>query len=407
MDDACAVGLIASGQERLSRSSSFSSTRNEGFPQFRLASEVRPETCNGRALRDGESVLIPNQVPCTSASGFASAAYGFIYASPSFSFSFPAVLLHSFRSETESQQSASYFQYIGEACEKGVVLVECKGVFASLLYELNTSEPYNRTALDFTPDPVTTNDAQDTPSPNGSLGPHSHFVFSFAKPLRPREGLVFGAGFDEMGTRVDFRFPGREQSYPTMSRQCFRLYINDLGSWMFSNLSRSEYIVNEDTICSKYCKHNQESLISVALHPERANLIRVSGIEVSVRVPTGSCKNGPGPWVLRERLRLFPDTSSQSTGSSTTQALMGRRSMPLSSTPKLRNTYHELQASAVQGRFYMIKTLVDKKTGSRLLGKIDNNANDDVLTREENLSKTLKSLLRICTVLENPVSPDA
>ncbi|KAL8645610.1 MAG: hypothetical protein Q9210_006613, partial [Variospora velana] len=293
----------------------------------------------------------------------------------------------------QSQQSLDYSRYTADECAKGNVLVECKGFAASLLYDLNDSRPGTRTPADFSPDPVTTDDAQDTPSPNGSLDTHSHIVFPFSKPLRPLAGLLFGSD-----DSVDFRLPGRNESYPTMSRICFRLFINEIGAWMFLNLSRSECKVNEDIICSTRCRHNP-GLTSIALHPEAASLIRILDIEITIRLPTASCDIARRTWALRERLRVYPDASSQSTHSSTTQTLMGHRStIPswTSSTPKLRCNYHELQVSAVQGRFYMIRTLVDKETGSRVLGKIDNSSCDNVVVREENLSKSFGSLLKLC-----------
>ncbi|KAL9014773.1 MAG: hypothetical protein Q9173_000586 [Seirophora scorigena] len=278
----------------------------------------------------------------------------------------------------QSQHSAEYSQYIDDECAKGNVLVECKGFAASSLYNLNESRPGTRTPTDFSPDPVAVDDAQDTPSPNGSLAPHPHIVFPFPKPRRPLEGLVFGAGTDD---KVDFRLPGRDEGYLFMSRICFRIYINDLGAWMFQNLSRSECKVDEDIICSGYCRHTP-GLITIALHPETASLIRIFDIEATIRLPTGPSEDAR--WALRQRRRVYLDASSQSTGSSTTQTLTGAR------------VYHELRASAVKGRFYVIKTLVDKKTGSRVLGKIDNSSSDNVVVREDNLSKTFASLLKLC-----------
>lgn len=301
----------------------------------------------------------------------------------------------------QSQQSPEYSQYLDDECAKGNILVECKGFAASLLYNLNVSRTGARTSADFSLDPVATDDAQDTPSPNGSLGPHPHIV-PFAKPRRPLEGLVFGAGTDD---RVDFRLPGRDEGYPSMSRKCFRIYINDNDAWMFQNLSRSECKVNEDFICSACCSHTP-GLTAIALHPETASLIRIFDIEVTIRLPTGSFEAARRSWALPPRRRVYPDASSQSTGSSTTQTLLGGTPMTpprTLSTPSIRYKYHELRASAVKGRFYVIKTLVDKVTGSRVLGKIDNSSSDNLVVREDNLLKTFVSLVKLCKVLETPV----
>lgn len=236
---------------------------------------------------------------------------------------------------------------------------------------------------------MATDDTQDTPSPNASLAPHRHIVFPFDKPREPFEGLVFGT--DDL---VDFRLPGHDKGYRSMSRKCFRIYVNELGAWMFQNLSLSECKVDEDVICSDHCRHTP-GLSAIALHPETASLIRIFDIEITIRLPIGHFSS-------------HPSTSWHSTSSSTTQTLKGGTSMIPSrnlSTPTIRYKYHELRASAVKGQFYVIKTLVNKETGSRVLGKIDTSSSDKVAVREGNLSKTYANLLKLCKVSETPVLP--
>lgn len=136
-------------------------------------------------------------------------------------------------------------EYVSRELDNGNVLVECKGSLVPMLCRLNR----RLASEDFDPQDVSNDDAQDTPSPNGGYGSPTHHVFLINESRDDHLGLVFGSQ-----ANVDFRLPGRNERY-SVSRQCFRLWMNEDGIWMFSNLSSRECNVNGDIMCHTRCLH--------------------------------------------------------------------------------------------------------------------------------------------------------
>ncbi|KAL8907658.1 MAG: hypothetical protein Q9171_005774 [Xanthocarpia ochracea] len=281
-------------------------------------------------------------------------------------------------------------EYVSRKLEDGNVLVECKGSLVPMLCHLNR----RLASEEFNPEDVSNDDAKDTPSPNGGYSSPTHHIFLIDKSRSDRLGLVFGSQGN-----VDFRLPGRKESY-SVSRQCFRLWMNKDGIWMFSNLSSRECNVNGDVVCSTRCIHlanpwaGVEDLCRIVLRPDNVNLIRISEIELAVRVPESTrlfrtiLDEG-----LLDGLGIQSQTTETSSSSQPSES-SGAAHLP---APRLQFEYHELGKPLVPSNgVYAIKTLMHKRTGSKALGMIDTRVDIAITEREHDIQRANDVRRQIC-----------
>lgn len=311
--------------------------------------------------------------------------------------------------DTQSAFSSRYYHHVAENLEEGRLLVECKGWSGTYLHDLNSQENCeDMTSGITTPVPMTPavaksdtiNDQQDTPSPAGSHILPTHYVYAFQKPRKLGCGFIFGSKRD-----ADFRLRQYEAGKSPISKHSFRIFINEFDAWMLSTLSRNQCAVNDDTLCSRKCLfpadprtgNHMEHLWQIALRPDDVNRIRILDLELIVRVP--DAKHSRQAWILCPNILAQHLTTAtlQTSDTSSSQSISVRKASSRAG-PALQDKYYELLESAVPSNgVYLIKTMINKRTGERALGKIDERPVSAFL-RETTLQGTYETLQRLCQV---------